>query len=85
MSLGLLEDIKIQLRCVRSALTTAKSQSGRRNIVLRDVCFGFGVLVPPPQWIPVKLLLTQMCVIIHHVDRNVCAPVFYKADFVSCF
>lgn len=47
MSLGLLEGIKIQLRYVRSALTTAKSQSGRHNIVLRDVCFGFGVLVPP--------------------------------------
>lgn len=79
MSLSLIEDIKIQLCYVRSALTTAKLQSGRHNIVLGDVG-GFFL-----QWIPVKLLLTQMYVIILHVDRNVCAPVFYKADFVLCF
>lgn len=37
------------------------------------------------QWIPVKLLLTQMDVIIQRVDRNVCTIVFYKADFSYVF
>lgn len=78
MSLSLIEDIKIQLHYVRSALTTAKLQSGRHNIVLGDMFFFL-------QWIPVKLLLMQMYVIIHHVDINVCTAVFYKADFVLCF
>lgn len=78
MSLSLMKDIKIQLCYIRSALTTAELQSGRHNIVLGDVLFFL-------QWIPIKPFLTQMYVIIHHVDRNVCTPVFYKADFVLCF
>lgn len=81
MSLSLIEDIKIQLRYVRSALTTANLQSGRHNRLLGIV--GWFFLLFCSEF--VKLFLTQMYVISHHVDRNVCTPVFYKADFVLCF